>query len=73
MIRVALLLMKNVLTPIAKNVLLPTGVTAAALATNAAIQKKIYGLGMTTLITSNKEMKDIMKLVKSLEELDLLN
>ena len=41
-------------------------------ATNAVILKKIYGSGMTALIISNKEMKDIMKIVKSLEESGLL-
>ena len=33
-----------------------------------AIQKKIYRSGMTTLINSYKEMEDIMKTVKTLEE-----
>ena len=32
-------LMKNVLTPLAKSVLVPLGLTAAASATDAAIQK----------------------------------
>ena len=34
--------------------------------------EKIYGSGMATLIISNKEMKDNIKIVKSLEESDLL-
>ena len=38
-------------------------------ATNAAIQKKI-GSDMATLMISNKEMHDIMKIVKSFEESD---
>ena len=58
----------NVLKPLAKSVLIPLGLTAAALATDAAIHKKIFGSGMTTLIISNEEMKDIMKIVKSLEQ-----
>ena len=70
--RLVLLLMKNALTPLANIVLLPLEVTAAASATDASIQKKIYESGMTTLIISNKEMKDIMKIVKSLEESGLL-
>ena len=41
-------------------------------ATDAAIQKKIYGSGTTALIISNEEMEDIMKIVKSLKELGLL-
>ena len=35
-------LMRNVLTPLAKNVLIPLGLTAAASATDAAIQNKTY-------------------------------
>ena len=37
-------------------------------ATDAAIQKKIYGSGTIALVISNEEMEDIMKIVKSLEE-----
>ena len=36
-------LMKRVLTPLTKNVLLPFGLSAAMSAAVAAIQKKIYG------------------------------
>ena len=35
--------------------------------TYAAIQKNIFGLDMTKLIISNKEIEDIMKIVKSLQ------
>ena len=38
-------LMKNVLTPLTKSVLVPLELTAAASATDAAIQKKIFGSG----------------------------
>ena len=34
--------------------------------------KKILGSGTTTLITSNDEIEDIMKIVKSLEDSNLL-
>ena len=64
--------MKNVLKTLAKSVLIPLGFTAAAAATDAAIQKKILGSGMTTLIISNEEMNDIMKIVKSYDKSDLL-
>ena len=49
-------------------------ITAAASTTDAGIHKKILGLGnnTTTLITSNDEMKDIIKIAKSLEHFDLL-
>ena len=65
-------LMKSVLTPLTKKVLSPLGLSAGISAADAAIQKKIYGLGTTTLIISNEEMNDIMKIVKSLEESGLL-
>ena len=68
---VGLSLMKIVLTPSAKSVLIPLGLTAAASATDTAFQKKLWRSGITTLIILNKEMKD-MKIVKNLEELDLL-
>ena len=35
-------LIKNVLKPLAKNILIPLGLTAATAATDAAIQKKIF-------------------------------
>ena len=33
---------------------------------------KIHGFGTTTLIISNKEMNDIMKIVQALEDYDIL-
>ena len=51
---------------------MPLGLTAAVLATDVAIHKKMFGSGFTTLITSNEEMNDIMKIVKCLEESGLL-
>ena len=47
--------------PLAKNILAPLGITAAASAIDAGIQKKIHGSGRTTLIISNKEMNDVIK------------
>ena len=61
-------LMKNVIKSLAKSVLIPLGLTAAASATDAAIHKKMFESNMTTLIISNEEMHDIMKIVKSLAE-----
>ena len=40
--------------PLAKNVLAPLGITTAASAIDAGIQKKIYGSGTTTLTISSK-------------------
>ena len=68
----ALPLMKYVLSPLAKRVLIPLGLTAAESATNAAIQKNIYGSGRAALIISNGEMEDTIKIVKSLEGSELL-
>ena len=65
-------LMKNVLKPLAQRVLISLGLIVAALATSVAIDKKIFGSGMTTLRISNEEMNYIMKIVKSLEESSLL-
>ena len=53
----------KVAIPLAKNVLAPLGITAAASAIDAGIQKKIHGSGTTNLIISNKEMNDMMKIV----------
>ena len=66
-------LIKNVIKPLVKSVLIPLGLTAAASAADAGIHKKILGSGnMTTLIISNDEMGDIIKIVKSLEDSGLL-
>ena len=73
-------LMKNVLKPLAKSILVTLGLTAA-------IQNKMFGSGCPrilalrpsdlalcamTLAISNEEMNDIMKTVKSLEEFGFL-
>ena len=50
-------LLKSVLTPIAKNVLLPLGLSAGMSAADLAIQKKIYGSGITALMISNDKWK----------------
>ena len=61
-------LMKSVLTPLAKNILLPFRLSSGMLAADAAIQKTFFRSGTTALIISNKEMNDIMKIFKSLED-----
>ena len=65
-------LMKNVITPLAKSVLIPLGLTATASATDAAIQKKIFRSGAKVSMISNEEIEDIMKIGKSLEQSGLL-
>ena len=61
--------------PLARSVLVPLGLTAAASAADAGIQKKIFGSGNNNnnaLIISNNEIEDIIKIVKSLEDSGLL-
>ena len=65
-------MIKNVITSLAKSVLIPSGLTAAASAADSGVHKKILGSGNTTLIISNKDMKDLIKIVKSLEDSGLL-
>ena len=55
-----------------ENVLTPLGITAAASAIDAGIQKKIHGSGTTNLINFNKEINDIMKIVQALEDSNIL-
>ena len=80
LLKTGLPLKKNLIKPLAKSVLIPLGLTAAA---DAGIHKKILGSGRrhssslalpnnTTLIISNDEMKDIIEIVKSLEDSGLL-
>ena len=56
LLKTGLPLIKNVIKLLAKSVLIPLGLTAAASAADAGIHKKILGSGNTTLITSNEEM-----------------
>ena len=63
LLKTGLPLIGHVLKPLAKRVLIPLGA-----ATDAAIHKKLFGSGVTTLITSNEEMNDIMKIVRSIDE-----
>ena len=91
LLKTGLPLIKNVIKPLAKSVLIPLGLTAAASTTDAGIHKKILGSGKcplssplltrpsssashnnAILIISNDEMKDIVKIVKPLEDSALL-
>ena len=63
--------MVHVLKLLAKGVLIPLGITKAGSGTDPAIHKKMLGSGFTTLIISNEEMEDIMKIVKCLEDFRL--
>ena len=59
--------------PLDKSVLVPLGLTAAASAADAGIHQKMLASGnMTTLIISNDEIGDTIKIVKPLEDSGLL-
>ena len=72
LLKTGLPLIKNAIKPLAKSVLIPLGLTAAASAADAGIHKKILGSGNTTLIISNEKMNDIMKIVQALEDSNIL-
>ena len=69
--KIAGTLMK-VAVSLAKNISALLGITAAASAIDAGIQKKIHGCGTTILIISNEEINDIMKIVQALEDSNIL-
>ena len=61
LLKTGLPLMESVITPLAKNVLIPLGLTAAASAVDTGIHKKILGpANNTILIISNKDMDDLI-------------
>ena len=73
LLKTGLPLMKSVIKPLAKSVLIPLGLTASASAADVGIHKKILGSGKrpldsaflhsnTTLIISKDEMGDILKI-----------
>ena len=77
LLKAGLRLRKNVIKPLAKSVLIPFGLYAAASAADKGIHKKILGFGnnnpsSTTLIISNNDIEDLIKIVKSLEDSGLL-
>ena len=73
LLKTGLPLIKNVIKPLAKSVLIPLGLTAAASAADVGIHRKILGSGhnhpsSTTLIISNNEMEDIVEIINSVED-----
>ena len=62
----------KVAIPLSKNVLAPLGIAAVVSAIDAGIQKKVHGSGNTALIISNEEMNDIIKIIKALENSNIL-
>ena len=75
LLKTGLPLIRNLIKPLAENLLIPLGLTAATSAADAGIHKKLYDLSIIILhllIISNKEMEDIIKIVKSFEDSGLL-
>ena len=76
LLKTGLPLMKSVINPSAKSVLLPLGLTAAASAADAGMHKNIVGSGHnnnnTILIISNDEKDNLLEIVISLEESGIL-
>ena len=73
LLRRGLPLIKSVIKPLTKSVLVPLGLAAAASAADAGIHKKILGSGHNiTSVVSNDDMQDILKIVKSLERSRIL-
>ena len=62
----------KVAMPLAKNVFALLGLSAAMSAIDGSIKKKMLGSGTTTLIISNDEMDEILKIAKSLEDSNVL-
>ena len=62
----------KVAMPLAKNVLAPLGLSAAMSVIDGSIKKKMLRSGATTLIISNDEMDDILKIVKPLADSGVL-
>ena len=63
--------------PFAKNVLAPLGITTSVSTIDTGIQKqtnkqKKHGSGTTTLIISNDEMNDVMKIAQAVEDSNIL-
>ena len=83
LLKTGLPLTENVIKPVAKSVLIPLELIAAVSVADAGTHKKFLGSGhrpsssalhnnTTALIISNDEMKDIIKIVKYLEDSGLL-
>ena len=80
LMKVGLLLMKNVLGQLAKSILITIRLTTPLSALDTGVHNNILGSGTsgpsgsgtTTLIISNKEMEDIMKIGKSSKDSGLL-
>ena len=62
----------KVAVSLAKHILPPLGITASAIDAGIKKKQKKHGSGNKTLIISNEEMNDIMKIVQVLEDSNIL-
>ena len=67
LLKTRLPLLENLLKPLAKSLLIPLGLTAAASKADTVIHQKMFGPGFTA-VTSDEEMNDILNIIKSLKE-----
>ena len=67
LLKTGLSLLKLVIKPLGL-----LGLTAASSGIDAGVQKKIYGGGSKTLVISNNDIQDVLKIVKSLQDSGLL-
>ena len=65
-------LIGNLIKPLTKSVVIPLRLTGAASATDAAIHKKMFGLGINSFIISNEETNNFIKIVKSFKGFGIL-
>ena len=72
LLKTELPLIKNVIKPLAKSILIPLGLTAVASAADAGIHIKILGSRNTALIIFNEEMNDTIKIAQGLEDSNIL-
>ena len=61
LLKTGLPLIKSVIKPLAKGVLIPLGLTAAASGADTGMHKKILGSGNTTLICQIMKWKALLK------------
>ena len=67
LLKTELRLLKSIIKPLGL-----VGLTPASSPVDAGVQKKTYVSGTTTLVISNEEMNDIMKIVQALEDSNIL-
>ena len=64
LMKINLLLMKNVLKPLEKSVLIPLRLTAIASGADVSIHQEVLGSGTITLIISKETSTDILEIVQ---------